>query len=110
MGKVAKKKIQIKIKEVKRPEQDAQLIAYNVARQLRMRGSFRRTLKMAVSNAMKAGVQGVKIKIAGRLGGSEMSRMEQQKDGRVPLHTLRADIDYGFAEALSTFGAIGVKV
>ena len=110
LQKVVKKKIQIKIKEVKRPEQDAQLIAYNVARQLRMRGSFRRTLKMAVSNAMKAGVQGVKIKIAGRLGGSEMSRMEQQKDGRVPLHTLRADIDYGFAEALSTFGAIGVKV
>ena len=110
LQKVAKKKIQIKIKEVKRPESDAQLIALNLARQLRMRGSFRRSLKMAVSNAMKAGVQGVKVKIAGRLGGAEMSRMEQYKDGRVPLHTLRANIDYGFAESHTTFGLIGVKV
>lgn len=110
LQKVAKKKIQIKIKEIKRPEQDAQLIALNLARQLRMRGSFRRSMKMAVSNAMKAGVQGVKVKIAGRLGGSEMSRMEQYKDGRVPLHTLRANIDYGFAESQTTFGVIGVKV
>jgi small subunit ribosomal protein S3 len=110
LQKVAKKKIQIKIKEVKRPEADAQLIALNLARQLRMRGSFRRSLKMAVSNAMKAGVQGVKVKIAGRLGGAEMSRMEQYKDGRVPLHTLRANIDYGFAESHTTFGLIGVKV
>ena len=110
LQKVAKKKIQIKIKELKRPEGDAQLIALNVARQLRMRGSFRRAMKMAVSNAMKAGVQGVKIKIAGRLGGAEMSRMEQYKDGRVPLHTLRANIDYGFAESATTFGMIGVKV
>ena len=110
LQKVAKKKIQIKIKEVKRPEQNAQLIALNVARQLRMRGSFRRSMKMAVSNAMKAGVQGIKVKIAGRLGGAEMSRMEQYKDGRVPLHTLRANIDYGFAESHTTFGLIGVKV
>ena len=110
LQKVAEKKIQIKIKEVKRPEGNAQLIALNVARQLRMRGSFRRAMKMAVSNAMKAGVQGVKIKIGGRLGGAEMSRMEQYKDGRVPLHTLRANIDYGFAESLTTFGIIGVKV
>ena len=110
LQKVAKKKIQIKIKEVKRPESDAQLIALNLARQLRMRGSFRRSLKMAVSNAMKADVQGVKVKIAGRLGGAEMSRMEQYKDGRVPLHTLRANIDYGFAESHTTFGLIGVKV
>jgi small subunit ribosomal protein S3 len=110
LQKVAEKKIQIKIKEIKRPEVDAQLIALNVARQLRMRGSFRRAMKMAVSNAMKAGVQGIKIKIAGRLGGSEMSRMEQYKDGRVPLHTLRAGIDYGFAESNTTFGTIGVKV
>ena len=108
--KIAEKKIQIKIKEIKRPEADAQLIALNVARQLRMRGSFRRAMKMAVSNAMKAGVQGVKIKIAGRLGGAEMSRMEQYKDGRVPLHTLRANIDYGFAKSQTTFGVIGVKV
>jgi small subunit ribosomal protein S3 len=110
LQKVAEKKIQIKIKEIKRPEVDAQLIALNVARQLRMRGSFRRAMKMAVSNAMKAGVQGIKIKIAGRLGGAEMSRMEQYKDGRVPLHTLRANIDYGFAESNTTFGVIGVKV
>ncbi|MBT3274168.1 MAG: 30S ribosomal protein S3 [Spirochaetales bacterium] len=110
LQKVAEKKIQIKIKEIKRPEADAQLIADNVARQLRMRGSFRRSLKMAVNNAMKSGAQGVKVKIAGRLGGAEMSRMEQYKDGRVPLHTLRANIDYGFAESHTSFGLIGVKV
>ncbi|TVQ24946.1 MAG: 30S ribosomal protein S3 [Spirochaetaceae bacterium] len=110
LQKLVSKKIQIKIKEIKRPETSAQLIAMNVARQLRTRSSFRRTLKMAVGGAMKAGVQGVRIRIAGRLGGADMSRVETQKDGRVPLHTLRADIDYGFAEALTTFGVIGVKV
>jgi len=110
LQKLADKKIQIKIKEIKRPEADAQLIALNVARQLTMRGSFRRALKMAVSNAMRAGVQGVKIKIAGRLGGAEMARTEWHKDGRIPLHTLRSDIDYGFAEGKTTFGTIGVKV
>lgn len=110
LQKAAGKKIQIKIKEIKRPESNGQLIALNVARQLKSRGSFRRTLKMAISGAMKAGVQGVKIKIAGRLGGAEMSRTESQMSGRVPLHTLRANIDYGFAEALTTFGTIGVKV
>ncbi len=110
LQKLADKKIQIKIKEIKRPETDAQLIALNVARQLSMRGSFRRALKMAVSNAMRGGVQGVKIKVSGRLGGAEMARTEWHKDGRIPLHTLRSDIDYGFAEAKTTFGAIGVKV
>ena len=110
LQKVAGKKIQIKIKEIKQPETNAQVVALNVARQLRSRSSFRRTLKMAINNAMKAGVQGVKIRIAGRLGGTEMSRSEQQKAGRVPLHTFRANIDYGFAESLTTFGAIGVKV
>jgi len=110
LQKTAKKKIQIKIKEIKRPEVDAQLIALGVARQLKTRGSFRRTLKMAVSNAMKAGVQGVKIKISGRLGGAEMARVEWQKEGRIPLHTLRADIDFGFAQSVTTFGLIGVKV
>lgn len=110
LQKAAGKKIQIKIKEIKRPETHAQVMALNIARQLRSRGSFRRTLKMAVNNAMKAGVQGVRIRIAGRLGGAEMSRVEQQKSGRVPLHTLRANIDYGFAESLTTFGTIGVKV
>ncbi|MGM0431465.1 MAG: 30S ribosomal protein S3 [Spirochaetota bacterium] len=110
LQKQADKKIQIKIKEVKRPEADAQLIALNVAKQLQSRASFRRALKMAVSNASKAGVQGVKIKVAGRLGGAEMARTEWHKEGRVPLHTLRSDIDYGFAEAKTTFGTIGVKV
>ncbi len=110
LQKGAGKKIQIKIKEIKRAESNGQLIALNVARQLKSRASFRRTLKMAVNSAMKAGAQGVKIRIAGRLGGAEMSRVETQKSGRVPLHTLRANIDYGFAEAFTTFGAIGVKV
>lgn len=110
LQKAAGKKIQIKIKEVKRPETNAQIVALNVARQLRTRSSFRRTLKMAISGAVKAGVPGIKIRIAGRLGGAEMSRVETQKSGRIPLHTLRADIDYGFAEANTTFGSIGVKV
>ena len=110
LQKAAGKKIQIKIKEVKRPETNSQIVALNVARQLRTRSSFRRTLKMAISGAMKAGVPGIKIRIAGRLGGAEMSRVETQKSGRIPLHTLRADIDYGFAEAKTTFGTIGVKV
>jgi len=104
------KKIQIKIKEIKRAEINAALVAQNVARQLVNRGSFRKALKQACSGAMKTGAQGIKIRISGRLGGAEMSRTEEHKDGRVPLHTLRADIDYGFAEALTTFGKIGVKV
>ncbi len=110
MQKMIGKKIQIKIKEVKRPEVDAQLIAESVARQLRSRASYRRALRMAMQNAMKAGVQGVKIKVSGRLGGAEMSRQYEAKEGRVPLHTFRAQIDYGFAEATTTFGTIGVKV
>ena len=110
LQKVANKKIQIKIKEIKRPDTNAQVIALNVARQLRTRSSFRRTMKMAVSGAMKAGVQGIKIRIGGRLGGAEMSRSETYKDGRVPLHTLRAHVDYGFAESKTSFGTIGVKV
>lgn len=104
------KKVQIKIKEIKRAEVNASLIAQNVARQLVNRGSFRKALKQASSSAMKAGAQGVKIRLSGRLGGAEMSRTEEHKEGRVPLHTLRADIDYGFAEAHTTFGKIGVKV
>jgi small subunit ribosomal protein S3 len=110
LQKLAKKKIQIKIKEVKKPEADAQIIAQNVARQLRARGSFRRALKMSVSKAMQAGTEGIKVKVAGRLGGAEMCRTEWHQDGRVPLHTLRSDIDYGFYEAKTTFGTIGVKV
>jgi small subunit ribosomal protein S3 len=110
LQKVIGKKIQIKIKEVKRPELDATLVAKNVARQLRSRASFRRALRMAIQNAMKGGIQGIKIKIGGRLGGAEMSRSIEMKEGRIPLHTFRADIDYGFAESLTTFGTIGVKV
>ncbi len=107
---IAGKKIQIKIKEIKQPESNAQIIALNIARQLKSRSAFRRTLKMAVNNAMKTGIQGIKVKVSGRLGGAEMSRTEQYKAGRVPLHTLRANIEYGFAEADTTFGLIGVKV
>ena len=104
------KKVQIKIKEIKRAEVNASLIAQNVARQLANRGSFRKALKQASGNAMKGGAQGVKIRISGRLGGAEMSRTEEHKEGRTPLHTLRANIDYGFAEAHTTFGNIGIKV
>jgi len=110
MQKQLTKKVQIKIKEIKRAEINASLIAQNVARQLVNRGSFRKALKQASGNAMKAGTQGIKIRLSGRLGGAEMSRTEEHKEGRVPLHTLRADIDYGFAEAHTTFGKIGVKV
>ena len=110
LQKEAGKKIQIKIKELKKPEVNAQLIADNVARQLKSKSSFRRALKMAVNNAMKGGVQGIKIRIAGRLGGAEMARVQQYKEGRIPLHTFRANIDYGFSESNTTFGVIGVKV
>jgi small subunit ribosomal protein S3 len=105
------KKIQIKIKEVRNSESNAQIVAQNISRQLLARGSFRRTMKQAITNAIKKGnAQGVKVRLSGRLGGAEMSRTEEAKEGRIPLHTLRADIDYGFAEAHTTFGAIGVKV
>lgn len=110
LQKLTKRKLQIKIKEIKQPEKNAQIIALNVARQLNQRSAFRRTLKMAVENAVRSGVQGVKIKISGRLGGAEMSRSIALIRGRVPLHTLRAQIDYGFAESFTTYGTIGVKV
>lgn len=110
LQKLVDKKISLKIKEIKKPDTDPQIIALNIARQLKSRGSFRKAVKMAIGNAMKNGVQGVKIKISGRLGGAEMARVLEMKEGRVPLHTLRADIGYGFAEAFTTFGAIGVKV
>lgn len=103
-------KVQIKIKEIKRPEINASLIAQNVGRQLAGRGSFRKALKQSASNAMKGGAQGIKIRISGRLGGADMTRSEELKEGRVPLHTLRADIDYGTYEALTTYGKIGIKV
>ncbi len=104
------KKVQIKIKEIKRAEINASLIAQNVARQLQGRGSFRKALKQASANAMKNGAQGIKIRLAGRLGGAEMKRTEEHKEGRVPLHTLRADIDYSTYVALTSYGKIGVKV
>ena len=103
-------KVQVKIKEVKRAEINASLIAQNIARQLVGRGSYRKALKQATANAMKGGAQGIKIRLSGRLGGAEMKRSEEHKEGRVPLHTLRADIDYGFYEALTSYGKIGVKV
>ena len=108
--KVTQKKLQIKIKEIKKVDTNAQLVAQNIARQLENRQSFRRAMKSAIQNALKGGAQGCKVRLSGRLGGSDMSRTEELKDGRIPLHTLRADIDYGFAEANTTFGKIGVKV
>ena len=104
------KKVQIKIKEIKRGDLNATLIAQNIGRQLVGRGSFRKAMKQAVSNAMRAGAQGVKVRLSGRLGGADMSRNEEHKEGRVPLHTLRADIDYGTYAALTTYGKIGIKV
>lgn len=110
LQKFTSQKISIKIKEIKKPEIDAQIIALNVAKQLKGRAAFRRVLKMTMQNAMRSGAQGIKIKISGRLGGAEMARTQLVKEGRTPLHTLRANIDYGFARAETTYGAIGVKV
>jgi small subunit ribosomal protein S3 len=111
LQKYVTKKIQIKIKEIRNADSNAQIIAQGIVRQLLNRSSFRRTMKQAIANAVKKGnAQGVKVRLSGRLGGAEMSRTEEAKEGRIPLHTLRADIDYGFAEAHTTFGAIGVKV
>ena len=110
LQKYTDKNIQIKIKEIKNPELDAKLIAENIARQLVGRVAFRRAMKRAISNAMQGGARGIKVRCAGRLGGAEMARSEHYKEGMIPLHTFRADIDYGLAEAKTTFGAIGVKV
>jgi small subunit ribosomal protein S3 len=104
------KNVHININEIKRPELDAKLVAQSIAEQLQNRVSFRRAMKRSLASAMRSGAQGVKIKCAGRLGGGEMSRVESYSEGRVPLHTIRADIDYGACEAKTTFGRIGVKV
>jgi small subunit ribosomal protein S3 len=104
------KNVQININEIKRPELDAKLVAQSIAEQLQNRVSFRRAMKRSLASAIRSGAMGVKITCGGRLGGAEMSRSETYSEGRVPLHTLRADIDYGFAEAKTTFGRIGVKV
>ena len=110
LQKLTKKEIFINIQEVKRAEIDAQLVAENVALQLERRVGFRRVMKKAVTTAMKLGAKGIKIACAGRLGGAEMARREWYREGRVPLHTLRADIDFGQAEGRTTYGQIGVKV
>jgi small subunit ribosomal protein S3 len=110
LEKLTSKKVKLNIIEIKTPEIDAQVIAYNVAEQLRGRVSFRRAMRRAVQSAMKAGAKGIRIQVGGRLGGAEMSRSEWYREGRVPLHTLRAKVDYGFDEARTTFGRIGVKV
>jgi len=108
--KITQREISINIQEVRRVEADAQLVAENVALQLERRVAFRRAMKKSVTASMKFGVQGIKIACGGRLGGAEIARSEWYREGRVPLHTLRADIDYGFAEARTTYGAIGIKV
>lgn len=110
LGKFSEKEISIDPREIKNPSADAQLIAQNVAFQLEKRIAFRRAMKRAIDNAMSAGVKGIKIRCAGRLNGVEMARQESYKEGKLPLQTLRAEIDYGFAEALTTYGILGVKV
>ena len=110
LARLASREIYLNIIEVRRPDLDAQLVSENVALQLERRVAFRRAMKKNVSRAMRMGAQGVKIQCAGRLGGSEIARTEWYREGRVPLHTLRADVNYGFGEARTTYGVIGVKV
>jgi small subunit ribosomal protein S3 len=102
--------VHISIEEIRKPELDAQLVAESIAQQLERRVMFRRAMKRAVQNSMRLGAEGIKVNISGRLNGAEIARNEWYREGRVPLHTLRADIDYGFAEALTTYGILGVKV
>ena len=108
--KMTAKKLFIDVKEVKRPDREAQLVAENVAKQLENRVSFRRALKSAMSRSMKSGIMGIKAAVSGRLGGADIARTEFYSEGTIPLQTLRADIDYGFAEADTTYGKLGVKV
>jgi small subunit ribosomal protein S3 len=110
LKKVTNKEVKILISEVKRPELDAQLVAENIASQLEGRIAFRRAMKQAITAAMRMGAEGIRVKCGGRLGGAEIARTEQYKEGRIPLHTLRADIDYAHAEAATIYGKIGVKV
>ncbi|NJD38219.1 MAG: 30S ribosomal protein S3 [Geobacter sp.] len=110
LASITAKEVFININEVRKPELDAQLVAENVALQLERRIAFRRAMKKSVTSSLKFGAKGIRITCSGRLGGAEMSRTEWYREGRVPLHTLRADIDYGFAEAKTTYGIIGVKV
>jgi small subunit ribosomal protein S3 len=110
LKKLTDKDIQININEIKRPELDASLVAQNIAQQLEGRISFRRAMKQSISATMRSGAEGIRIKLSGRLGGAEMGRTEQYLEGRVPLHTLRADIDYAEATAFTIYGTLGVKV
>ncbi len=110
LKKITKKEVQINIFEIKRPELDAYLVGVNIARQLEGRVSFRRAVKMAQASTMRMGAEGIKIQVSGRLGGAEMARSEMYKEGRIPLHTLRADIDYAQVEALTKVGLLGIKV
>ena len=110
LEKVVASEVMIDIQEVRKPEIDAQLVAENIALQIERRVAFRRAMKRGMQSAMRFGAEGIKVICAGRLGGAEMARTEQYREGRVPLHTLRADIDYGFTEAKTTYGIIGVKV
>ena len=110
LAKFTDKKLIVDIKEIKRPDKDAQLVAENIALQLENRVSFRRAMKSVMSRSMKAGAKGIKTAVSGRLGGADMARTEFYSDGTIPLQTLRADIDYGFAEADTTYGKVGVKV
>src|SRR5437016_6496804 len=109
LHRMTRKQIKVNILEIKRPELDAKLVAQSIAEQLQNRVAFRRAMKRALTSAMRSGAKGVKVQVSGRLGGAELARTESYSDGRVPLHTLRADIDYGFYEARTTFGRIGVK-
>src|SRR5689334_21183439 len=109
LHKLTSKPVKVNIREIKRPELDAKLVAQSIAEQLQNRVAFRRAMKRALTSAMRSGAKGVKVQVSGRLGGAEMARTEGYSDGRVPLHTLRADIDYGFVEARTTTGRIGVK-
>jgi len=109
LGSITKSEVSVNVEEIKRPEIDARLIAENVAHQIRNRISFRRAMKRAVQAAMRSGAEGIKIQCAGRLGGAEIARTEGYNEGRVPLHTLRADIDYAHVEAHTTYGAVGIK-
>jgi len=110
LKKITNKEVQINVSEIKRPELDASLVGQNIAQQLEARVSFRRAMKTAISSAIRMGAKGIKIKCSGRLGGAEMARTEQYKEGRVPLHTLRADIDYANTTANTIYGSIGVSV
>jgi small subunit ribosomal protein S3 len=110
LKKLTGKDVQINIFEIKRPELDAKLVGESIAQQLQARISYRRAMKQAIASAMRVGAQGIKIKVSGRLGGAEMARTEQYKEGRIPLHTLRADIDYALSEASTVYGKIGIKV